>query len=127
MKDERKLLVAEMSWLRGILGKSRRERIRNEIIWEKMEGKETIVNRIRKGRLTWFRHVTRMENGRLPIMALHSQVDGRRDRGRPTKTWMDNIIEDLKVQGMDIREEMDKAIERSTWRLLVGASSSANV
>jgi len=92
-----------------------------------MEGKETIVNRIRKGRLTWFGHVTRMENGRLPIMALHSQVDGRRDRGRPTKTWMDNIIEDLKVQGMDIREEMDKAIERSTWRLLVRASSSANV
>ena len=67
-----------------------------------------------------------MENGRLPIMALHSQVDGRRDRGRPTKTWMDNIMEDIKAQGMDIREAMDKARERSTYRLLVRASSSVN-
>ena len=40
-----------MSWLRGLLGKSRLERIRNEIIREKMEQKETIVGRIRKRRL----------------------------------------------------------------------------
>jgi len=32
---------------------------------------------------------------------MYSQIDGRRDRGRPTKTWMDNIIEDMKAQGMD--------------------------
>jgi len=49
-----------MSWLRGILGKSRRARIRNEIILVKMEQKETIVyrnHRIRKNRLAWFGHV----------------------------------------------------------------------
>ena len=46
-------------------------------------------------------------------MALHSQVNGRRDRGRPTKIWMDYIImEDIKAQGMDIREATDKARER---------------
>src|SRR6218665_4133376 len=61
-----------------------------------MEQKETIVDRIRKRRLTWFGHATRMENGRLPIMILHSQVDGRRDRGGLTKTWMDNILQDIK-------------------------------
>jgi len=83
-----------MSWLRGVLGKSRRERIPNEIIRDKMEQKETIVDTIRKRR-----YVTRMENGRLPIMALHNQVDGRSDRGRPTKPWMDNIMEDIKAQG----------------------------
>ena len=118
-----------MSWLWGILGKSRRERIRNEIIREKMGQKETIVGIIRKGRLAdVFQacHVTRMENGRLPIMALYSQVYRRRDRGRPTKTWMDNILEEIKAQGMDIRETTDKARERSTWRLLVRASSSTN-
>ena len=91
-----------------------------------MEQKETLVDRIRKRRLTWFGHVTRMENGRLQIMALYSQVDGRRDRERPTKTQMDNIMEDTKAQDMNIREETDKARERSTRRLLVKASSSAN-
>ena len=61
------------------------------------------------------RHVIRMENGRQPIMALYSQVDWRRDKQkptrRPTKTWMDNIMEDIKAQGMDIREATDKARE----------------
>src|SRR6218665_3266692 len=106
--------------------KTRKNRLRNEIICEKMEQKETIVDRIRKRRLTWFGHVTRMKNGILPIMVLHSQVDGRRDRGRPTKTWMDNIMEDIKALGTDMREATNKARERSTWRLLVRASSSAN-
>ena len=59
-------------------------------------------------------------------MALNSQVDGRRDSGKPTKTWMDNIMKDIKAQGLDIREATDKARERSTWRLPVRASSSAN-
>src|SRR6218665_1944637 len=67
------------------------------------------------------------ENGKWKNTTLYRQIDGRRDRGRPTKTYMDNIMEDsLKAQGMDIREATDKARERSTWRLLVRASSSAN-
>jgi len=37
-----------------------------------------------------------------------------------------NNMEDIKAQGMGIREAMDKAREISTWRLLVEASSSAN-
>ena len=40
--------------------------------------------------------------------------------------WIIFIMEDIKAQGMDIREATDKARERSTWRLLVRASSSAN-
>ena len=67
-----------------------------------------------------------MENGRLLIMVLHSQVDKRSDRGRPTKTWMNNIMEDIKAQGMDIQEATDIARERSTWKLYVRAYSSAN-
>jgi len=54
----------------GILGKSRRERIRNEMICDKMEQKETIIDNVRKRRLTWFGHIARMENGRVPIMTL---------------------------------------------------------
>jgi len=46
-------------------------------------------------------------------MALHSQVDGR-NKGIPTKTWMDNIMEDIKAQCMDIREATDKTRERLT-------------
>src|SRR6218665_1527061 len=37
-EDERRILVAEMSWLRIILGKSRRERIRNEVTRKELHG-----------------------------------------------------------------------------------------
>src|SRR6218665_1506183 len=69
--------LQKMSWLMGILGKSRRERIRNEIICEKMNKKKKVIDNVRKRRLTWLGHITRMENGRLSILTLfiHSFIN----------------------------------------------------
>ena len=85
----------------------------------------TIIDRIRRTRLTWFGHVSRMENGRLPLNTLHAQIEGQRSRGRPAKTWMKNVMEDIESLGLDIREAVDMTRERQVWRRLVGASSSA--
>jgi len=63
-EDERRLLVAEMGWLRGLLNRSRREKIRNEVTREELGQKETVVERVKKRRLIWYGHVIRMENGR---------------------------------------------------------------
>src|SRR6218665_3908284 len=51
-EDERKILVAEMSWLRRILGRSRRERILNEVTRKELGQQVTLVDKIRKRRLT---------------------------------------------------------------------------
>src|SRR6218665_2641306 len=52
-EDERRILVAEMSWLRRILGRSRRDRIRNEVTMQKGAGTTGHIGRkIRKRRLT---------------------------------------------------------------------------
>src|SRR6218665_4105606 len=40
-EDERRLLVAEMSWLRRIIGRSRREKVRNEQTREELGAEET--------------------------------------------------------------------------------------
>src|SRR6218665_3562197 len=69
-EDERRILLAEMSWLRRILGRSRRDRIRNEVTRKELGQQVTLVDKIRKRRLTWFGHVTRMEGNRLPVVAL---------------------------------------------------------
>ena len=114
-----------MGWLRGILCRSRIERIRNEITREETGQKETVIDRIRKRRLTWFGHVTRMEEKRLPATVLYGQTEGERSRGRPKKTWMKNVMEDLEMKGLDIRRAVDKTRDRATWRRLVKASSSA--
>src|SRR6218665_2642870 len=46
-EDERRILVAEMSWLR-ILGRSRRDRIRNEVTRKELGQQATLVDKIRK-------------------------------------------------------------------------------
>ena len=72
MEDERKLMVTEMSWLRGILGKSNEKEYAMKINNTREDGtKKPKIDKIKKRRLTFFGHVTRMENGRLPIMALY--------------------------------------------------------
>ena len=126
-EDERRLLVAEMSWLRRILGRSRRERIRNEKTREDLGVKETVIDKIRKRRLTWFGHVTRMDVRRLPAAALHGNVEGVRSRGRQQKIWMDNIREDLMAKNMDMRSAMDNIRDRANnyWRRHIKASSLA--
>lgn len=58
----------------------------------------TLVDKIRKRRLA---RVTRMEGKTIPTVALYGQVEGARSRGRQTKTWMENVKEDLKAQGMN--------------------------
>ena len=109
-----------MSWLiRRILGRSRRERIRNEVTRKELGQKDTIIDRIRKRRLTRFGHVTRMDDRRLPTTALYGHVEGTRSRGRQTKTWMENVMEDLKIKDINIREAVDKTRDRTLWRVLL--------
>src|SRR6218665_2163026 len=48
-EDERILLVAEMSWLRRIIGRSRREKVRNEQTREELGPKKQWYKRSRKG------------------------------------------------------------------------------
>src|SRR6218665_855197 len=48
-EDERRLLVAEMSWLRRIIGRSRREKVRNEQTREELGLKKQWYKRSRKG------------------------------------------------------------------------------
>ena len=50
----------------------------------------------------------RMDNNRLPSMAVHGYVEGTRSRGRQQKTWMDNIREDLERMEMDMGEAKEK-------------------
>lgn len=123
-EDERRLLVAEMGWLRRIIGRSRREKIRNERTREELGVEETIVEKIGKRRLRWFGHVSRMGEKRLPNAALHGHVEGKRSRGGQRKTWMDNIKEDLGEKGTDLAGIGETIKNRELWRSFVKASSS---
>jgi len=89
------------------LGITRRDRERNEAVREKLEQKVTIIERIRKRRLTWFGHVMRIDGNRLPVRAMHCRVEGTRSRGRQLKRWIDNIKEDLEACNLDMETSQD--------------------
>jgi len=61
-----------MAWLRRIRGRSRRETIRNEKTREELGEEETVIETIKRRRLTWFGHVERMEGKRLNNLILHT-------------------------------------------------------
>jgi len=42
----------------------------------------------------------RMQSHRLPNLALHGEVHGKRTQGRPKKRWIDNVKEDLESVGV---------------------------
>ena len=115
-QDEKRLLVAEMSCLRQLLGISRIQKIRNTTIREKIGIQENIVEKIRKKRLSWFGHVCRMEKSRWPYKALHTYTEGKRKRGRPRKKWQDNIKEDLEIINSNIIEAGRIAEDRKEWK-----------
>jgi hypothetical protein len=125
-EDERKILATEMSWLRRIKGRSRRERIRNTTTRKELGAEVTVVEKIQNRRLRWFGHVERMDNRRLPVAALHGWVEGERSRGRQRKTWIDNVKEDLKSKGTDLTMVCETVRDRALWRNFIRASSSGN-
>lgn len=117
--DERKILSTEMGWLRRIMGVSRLQHIRNDEIRKQMGKQDTLCAKVQRKRLKWFGHTTRMDDKRLPARALHCHIEGARSRGRQPKTWMDNVKEDLKEHGLDIRTATELARDRQRWRQLV--------
>ena len=71
--------------LRRITLKTRRDRIRNEVIRRELGQTETLVSRISKRRLTCFGYVVIMEDKRLPVPQKHYIV-----------TWMGKGAEEDK-------------------------------
>ena len=64
---------------------SRKERIRNVTIRQQIGLEETIIKEIEEDQLTWFGHVQRMAEGRLPKIALKWMPKQKTARGRPKK------------------------------------------
>jgi hypothetical protein len=62
---------------------SRKERIRNVTIRQQIGLEETIVKETEQNQLTWYGHVQRIEEGRLPKTALQWIPKEKRARERP--------------------------------------------
>ena len=113
-----RIQAAEMKPLRTMIGKSRRDRIRNEHIRERI-GVSSIRNKIEKTQLRWLGHLERMEEGRVARRCWEWRPVGRRPRGRPKKRWKDEVEEVLERHRFpnitQLRREGQFA-DRDEWR-----------
>jgi hypothetical protein len=68
--NKRRIEATEMDALRRSSTISRKERIRNVTIGQQIGLEETIIKETEQNQLTWYGHVQRMAEGRLPRIAL---------------------------------------------------------
>jgi hypothetical protein len=86
-----KLNSTEMDFWRRSARISRKDKIRNTNIKQKMNVTRSLLDDIETEQLQCYGHVQRMEEGRLPKEVMKWRPPGRRKRGRPKLTWAEGI------------------------------------
>ena len=81
--ERRKANVLEMKCLRSLVGVSRMDRVRNEEVRRRAGIERELETRADRRVLSWFGHVERMDEYRMPRRVLMAEVSGGRVRGRP--------------------------------------------
>ena len=107
-EHERKMDRAEMRMIRWMCGVSLKEGRTNEELRATTDI-EPIREALITNRLRWYGHVQRKEDTDWTKACTMLEVDGRRGRGRPHKTWLN---ESMDVRGL----RPETAYRRSEWR-----------
>ncbi len=94
--DQNKLEAFEMRCYRKVLNISWQDKIRNDEVLARISRVSSparnIISRIKDAQLSWFGHVARMDNNRLPKRIMLETVSGKNRKGRPRKHWENDII-----------------------------------
>jgi hypothetical protein len=74
----------------------------------------------------WFGHLKRMDEEILTKQAWEERTEGlgmKRPRGRPRRTWNDNIQELLTKKNITWKEDKKLSEDRTAWRALCKTST----
>ena len=117
-EDLVRLCRTEMSMLRWMSHATFKDRIPSKDLLTKFNllPARRIVQR---NRLRWFGHVVRMDNDNCVKKCMTLEVYGRRDQGRPKKTWGQVIASDLHELGVT----WSLAQDRLNWRKTIVMNS----
>lgn len=106
-----KVQAVEMDFWRRCLKVTRLDKIRNEVVRQRMDVGTSVNERIGARRLRWYGHVRRMSDESWPNRILDWVPPGRRRRGRPRNRWMEGVQEEMAGRGLQEEDWMD----RSAW------------
>ena len=110
------LLVSEMGCFRSLLGLILMDRIRNDEIRNRLGVTTTIVDIIRKRRLSWFGHVIRRGLDSTVKIVFKDDFTNPRPREKPPKRWKYQMTADT---GSTLAQLEKVAMDRHTWKTLV--------
>ena len=123
---DKRIEAFEMRCFRRLLWIIWRERITNEEVRNriiKIIGQyEPLLEIAHRRKLQWFGHITRRP-GTLAHTIMHGMVEGRRGRGRPRGSWLNNIASWTR---RTMVECVRKTGDRETWREIVNSSKCPN-
>ncbi|XP_019238436.1 PREDICTED: uncharacterized protein LOC109218522 [Nicotiana attenuata] len=107
-----RMKVAKMRMLRWMCGHTRIDKIRNEVIRDKV-GVAPVDDKMRELRLRWFGHVQRRSTDAPVRRCERLAVAGlRRGRGRLKKYWGEMITQDMAL--LQLTEDMIQ--DRRAWK-----------
>ena len=108
-EDERRLRAFEMKCYRRLLGVKWFHFVTNDVIKKLVNMTDDIVTTIKRRKVRLFGHICRMDDNRLLKVIMSGMVDGTNRRGRPKKSWIDDVKE---WTGLTIRDMIDIAYDR---------------
>jgi hypothetical protein len=108
-----RMQTSEMKYLRKVVGKTRRDQIRNKKNQLKQESVEIVMeNRT----LRWYGHAVRMEYERKPKLLLEARPEGGRGKGRPRVEWEEYVEGLATKRGRKLPEVRRLAQDRDEYR-----------
>ena len=113
--------AAEMKYLRRVANKTRFDRERNSKIREEV-GVRPAMDMVEEKQLKWYGHVKRMGPERITRRVVEAREWEKRSRGRPRKTWLNNIEDYGRKRGKSMAEMDTLTKNRKEWRRLAEAA-----
>jgi len=90
-REKQRLEAAQMKFLRHLLGITKLDKEKTNVLEKKKTGAENIVIEIKQYQEKWLQHIQRMDTNRMPKPALQYKPKGPRHIGRPRKRWRDQF------------------------------------
>ena len=90
--------------------------------YRRVLGVESISKKIRKGRLRWYGHVRRRRTSTSVRRVESILIGGKRKRGRPRRTWQDQLSLDMAALNLTGAMTLDKADWRRRIRVVEAGS-----
>ena len=113
---KRRLIAVEMDYLRRGARISRIEKKTNDEVRARMNANETVIDRIERKSLKWYGHMLRMPDHRWPRKVYEWKPPGRHKRGRPRRSWTDQINELMEHRSIHKEDALDK----EAWQRITG-------